>query len=471
MVEFGTATTATATASASGDTDSDEKDDSNSDNDNDNNNDRDTYRILDVGCGTGALFPYYAEAADALDIHVVVTGVDLSAEMTSLAVSNADDLMAEEEEEEEETTTTSSSDGDGDDVMGGTSRKKHTFDVVTDDFVRLILGEGYEKLDDDGLNIGTENDDTNAYRGKYDAVVVNACFGNFYDVDALLSACAQSLKPNGVACITHPLGAGFVRKLHEESPDTVPNFLPTRDELDALCSHQPLDPIEFEEDLPLPISLDGDDYDGSSGGDVGESGSGAYFACARRTPHSALPRLMRFRGDVAKGYGRGGKKLGFPTANLPSSLFAQALANVRTGVYFGWAVIEGSETEGDDTPGLSITHKAVVNVGYSPTFEGSENVEKIIEAHLMPDEELGDFYGQKMRLILGGFLRPERKFPSFPDLVAAINNDVDCAKAALDLEVFSTLRSDPLMSGDDDADWIGRDGGDDEASWEFEAIV
>ena len=30
-----------------------------------------------------------------------------------------------------------------------------------------------------------------------------------------------------------------------------------------------------------------------------------------------------------------------------------------------------------------------------------------------------------MRLSLSGFLRPEMKFPSFPDLVKAITNDVD----------------------------------------------
>eukprot|EP00550_Attheya_septentrionalis_P003396 CAMPEP_0198291292 /NCGR_PEP_ID=MMETSP1449-20131203/8867_1 /TAXON_ID=420275 /ORGANISM="Attheya septentrionalis, Strain CCMP2084" /LENGTH=256 /DNA_ID=CAMNT_0043989909 /DNA_START=236 /DNA_END=1006 /DNA_ORIENTATION=+ len=197
--------------------------------------------------------------------------------------------------------------------------------------------------------------------------------------------------------------------------------------------------------------------------------------------------VMRFRGAVAEGYGRGGKKLGFPTANLPASLFSTALTQVPTGVYFGWATIEtaAKQVEGP--------YKAVVNVGYSPTFDGAENKEKIIEAHLitksMPpsssnDNEgeetepaivaIPDFYHQPMRLLLGGYLRPEQKFPSFPDLIAAIHNDVDTANMALDQEPFSKLRDDSFLTTDDgnsdnhNNNWVGSSGGDANASWEFQ---
>merc|ERR1711935_388283 len=62
-------------------------------------------------------------------------------------------------------------------------------------------------------------------------------------------------------------------------------------------------------------------------------------------PYRPLQDVMRFRAVVAQGYGRGGKKLGFPTANLESSsLFRKALEDVPMGVYFGWAVIEGSSS-------------------------------------------------------------------------------------------------------------------------------
>jgi riboflavin kinase len=172
-----------------------------------------------------------------------------------------------------------------------------------------------------------------------------------------------------------------------------------------------------------------------------------------------LDRVIRLRGKIDAGYGRGGKKLGFPTANLPSSLFQNALEEVPTGVYMGWALIEG------DASGRGVPQKAAVNVGYSPTFEGKENKEKIVEAHLILEEEMTDFYDEVMRLSLIGFLRPEKKFDSFPDLMAAITNDVETAKECLDEDPFGSLKSESFLSS---KTWVGTDGGDDDASWEFQ---
>lgn len=50
-----------------------------------------------------------------------------------------------------------------------------------------------------------------------------------------------------------------------------------------------------------------------------------------------------------------------------------------TGVYFGWATLEG-QREGSSNGG---PWKCVANVGYSPTFVGQENAEKIVEGHLI----------------------------------------------------------------------------------------
>ena len=144
--------------------------------------------------------------------------------------------------------------------------------------------------------------------------------------------------------------------------------------------------------------------------------------------------------------------------------------------------------------------KAVVNVGYSPTFEGSENKEKIVEAHLITDaspmdksgvvvdndkdnddviddidtvysgEVEGDFYHETMRLQLIGFLRPEQKFDSFPDLIAQIHRDIGNADWALSSMPYMFSKEDEFISGcsDDSAGWIGSGGGGDDASWEFE---
>ncbi len=204
-------------------------------------------------------------------------------------------------------------------------------------------------------------------------------------------------------------------------------------------------------------------------------------------PWEPINPILRLRGQVATGYGRGGKKLGVPTANLPASLFQSALEDVSTGVYFGWAVIE-SKKEGRNGP-----IKAVVNVGYSPTFEGKENKEKIVEAHLITknspmaviddvsisdyvldqseesdiiDEIEDDFYGETMRLQLIGFLRPEQKFDSFPDLIAQIHRDIGTADLALRAMPFIFSKEDAFIQ--DGSEWVGLGGGDDVASWEFE---
>lgn len=188
-----------------------------------------------------------------------------------------------------------------------------------------------------------------------------------------------------------------------------------------------------------------------------------------------LPEVLRYRGSVDQGYGRGGKKLGVPTANLPSSLFQNALEDITVGVYFGWAALERSEND-ESYP----VYKAVVNVGYSPTFEGEENKEKIIEAHLIVEQieeatsadddgegksTIEDFYGTPMRLQLIGFLREEKKFDSFPELIAQINADVEDAKLSLDCKPYQSYSTDPFFAKTSTA-WIGTGGGDEVASWE-----
>ena len=189
-----------------------------------------------------------------------------------------------------------------------------------------------------------------------------------------------------------------------------------------------------------------------------------------------LSLVHRYRGKVDQGYGRGGKKLGVPTANLPSSLFQNALETVDAGVYFGWATLELEEEDDTQPCDHSLVYKAVVNVGYSPTFEGQENKEKIIEAHLMTSSSFSssssslpeDFYGIPMRLQLIGFLREEQKFDSFPELIAQIHADIKNAKEALDIDTpFRALQQDTFLNIVNNPNWIGESGGDENASWEF----
>jgi riboflavin kinase len=193
--------------------------------------------------------------------------------------------------------------------------------------------------------------------------------------------------------------------------------------------------------------------------------------------------IYRFRGIVETGYGRGGKKLGFPTANLgPSTFFDNALMNISTGVYFGYTIIEQSSFPDNttDRTGTSndITydiHKSVVNIGYSPTFEGNENKMKIIEAHLLLPESQQqqqqqiDFYNATIRLQLIGYLRPEMKFSSFSDLIQQITNDIDTAKQLFMKDPCTNmeLSRDAFFVINQQQPWIGKSGGNLTASFEI----
>ncbi len=65
--------------------------------------------------------------------------------------------------------------------------KKCSFDFLEGDFVQSILGDGYdsEEMKQKSI-IGYDSrictsDNAAKYVGQYDAVVINACFGNFFD--------------------------------------------------------------------------------------------------------------------------------------------------------------------------------------------------------------------------------------------------------------------------------------------------
>ncbi|KAL3941227.1 MAG: hypothetical protein SGBAC_004373, partial [Bacillariaceae sp.] len=262
---------------------------------------------------------------------------------------------------------------------------------------------------------------------NYDCVVLNYCVGD------------QRFKLRDI--LVKALNHGF-EKMFVSKADGV-------DSTDLICLPQDsIDVAIVTQQLPLKLSkMVNDSY---------------YFVAFEKCRGIGLQHIHRYKGAVSNGYGRGGKKLGVPTANLPSSLFQQALEDVGTGVYFGWAAIECH-------PGR--TFKAVVNVGYSPTFEGRENKEKIIEAHLLlkDGEELDDFYGSILRLKLLGFLRPEEKFDSFPALIAQIEEDVSSADSLLDATPFRDLREDKFL--ETSKTWIGSGGGDKDASWEFSLML
>ncbi len=156
---------------------------------------------------------------------------------------------------------------------------------------------------------------------------------------------------------------------------------------------------------------------------------------------------LRMTSTVVKGFGRGSKELGIPTANLDrekgkyrlmgsssrssgdddsSSTATTEFDDLPTGIYWGFCRIGGtSET----------IYKTACSIGYNPYY--GNNI-KTVEPHLIAQSTdtthrhaskcgeslLGDFYDQQIRLSLVGYLRPELPFEGIDKLIAAIKQDI-----------------------------------------------
>lgn len=123
-----------------------------------------------------------------------------------------------------------------------------------------------------------------------------------------------------------------------------------------------------------------------------------------------LGRFYQVRGEVVHGMNRGGRLLGFPTANikLEDELFP------KKGVY---AI--RIEVDGRVRPG-------VANIGKNPTF-GNEALS--VEAHIFDFSE--DIYGKSIRVHFIQRIRSERKFKGLDELKERISIDIELAKSIL----------------------------------------
>ncbi|KAG1657679.1 hypothetical protein FOA52_013773 [Chlamydomonas sp. UWO 241] len=245
------------------------------------------------------------------------------------------------------------------------------------------------------------------YQGPADAFFFNGMFGNMWSPrDALLKA-ALMLRPGGHIVISHPLGSAWHRDFRAEKPELVPHCLPNREQLQALVA-----------DLPLTVANFRDE-------------EGLYLALLQVPPSYALQGgPVRLDGPVVRGFGRGSRQMGVPTANIDPEPLAGILEGMPKGVYFGWAQLDAPP----DWPEADrAVHKMVMNVGRRPTVEqGNERAAVTVEAHVMHTYS-GDFYGLPMRVVALGYIRPEMRFPGgIVELIARIRADVAIAKYALD---------------------------------------
>ena len=126
-----------------------------------------------------------------------------------------------------------------------------------------------------------------------------------------------------------------------------------------------------------------------------------------------LGRYYQVRGAVIHGRDRGGRLLGFPTANLT----LQDELCPKTGVYA--VTVEHA----------GVQYKGVANIGYSPTFQ---NGQFGVEVHLLDFDKT--IYDQPIRLNFVHRLRDEKKFSGPDALAAQISQDIEAARELLSAE-------------------------------------
>lgn len=135
--------------------------------------------------------------------------------------------------------------------------------------------------------------------------------------------------------------------------------------------------------------------------------SNGEMAAARKL----LGRHYQIRGTVQIGKQRGGKVIGFPTANLK---FNEEDLVPKHGVYVTQVTCKGQ------------CYGGILNIGYNPTF-GEEQL--VAETHIFDFSE--DIYGKPIKVNLLQFMRSEHKFDGPKALAEQIVKDVAEAKAIL----------------------------------------
>ncbi len=123
-----------------------------------------------------------------------------------------------------------------------------------------------------------------------------------------------------------------------------------------------------------------------------------------------LGRHYQIRGTVAAGRDRGGKLLGFPTANIN----LQDELCPKSGIYAVTAEYGNK------------IYPAVANIGYSPTFD--DNI-FTIEVHILDFKK--NIYNEHLRINFIQRLRDEIRFSNIKSLSNQIEKDIKAARAIL----------------------------------------
>ncbi|ORY45853.1 hypothetical protein BCR35DRAFT_311081, partial [Leucosporidium creatinivorum] len=156
---------------------------------------------------------------------------------------------------------------------------------------------------------------------------------------------------------------------------------------------------------------------------------------------------------VTRGFGRGSKDLGCPTANLPDSSIAPYATTLQTGVYYGYARVldpkanpSNGEEEGSAFEQEKCDHDKVwpmvMSIGWNPFYN---NETRTAEVHIL-HEYPSDFYGKELRVVMLGFIRPEFNYAGLDALIKDINLDKQVALHSSSRPSYAAYAADPFFS-------------------------
>ncbi|WP_257158409.1 bifunctional riboflavin kinase/FAD synthetase [Corynebacterium cystitidis] len=141
--------------------------------------------------------------------------------------------------------------------------------------------------------------------------------------------------------------------------------------------------------------------------------------------NEALGRNYAVVAEIEHGAGRGGKELGYPTAN---QYFSESVALPADGVYAGWFTVLGSQPiDGDMQPG--VRYPAAISIGTNPTFGDHR---RSVESFILGQE--ADLYGKIAKVEFVKKVRDMVKFHSVEELLKNMARDVRTTREVLGLQ-------------------------------------
>ncbi|KIJ56543.1 hypothetical protein M422DRAFT_22706 [Sphaerobolus stellatus SS14] len=155
----------------------------------------------------------------------------------------------------------------------------------------------------------------------------------------------------------------------------------------------------------------------------------------------SAPFPVYLAGTVQRGFGRGGKDLGCPTANLSDDALDLIVTVAKPGIYYGYAQVvpPASEEQSNWDQEARAVQPMVMSLGWNPFYK---NEKLTAEIHVMHDYK-SDFYGYELRAVVLGYIRPELDYTSREALIKDIDTDKAVGLKSLDRPAYNVYTNDP----------------------------